>query len=57
MIPLLKEVMGKRPQDSYKFICDWIDNEGKKIQEKQEAKSDWCIIKLLRIMIILIQIF
>lgn len=32
--------MGKRPQDSYKFICDWIDNEGKKIQEKQEAKSD-----------------
>lgn len=39
LIPLLKEVMGKRPENSYEFICSWIDNEGKKIQEEQEASS------------------
>lgn len=31
LIPLLKEVMGKRPENSYEFISNWIDTEGKKI--------------------------
>ena len=40
LIPLLKEVMGKRPENSYEFICNWIDTEGKKIQEQQTANAN-----------------
>ena len=31
LIPLLKELMTKRPENSYEFICNWIEENGPKI--------------------------
>lgn len=32
LIPLLKELIQKRPENSYEFINEWIDQKGPEIQ-------------------------
>ena len=34
LVPLLRKLMAEQPENSYKFICDWLDTEGRKIKEE-----------------------
>lgn len=39
LIPLLKELIQKKPEESYDFIMNWIENKGPEIQKELEAKE------------------
>ena len=38
LIPLLKELMTQKPENSYEFICNWIETKGEKIQKDLEGQ-------------------
>ena len=39
LIPLLKELMTKKPDNTYDFICNWIDTKGEEIQQDISKKE------------------
>lgn len=39
LIPLLKELIQKKPEDSYEFITKWIEEKGPAIQKELEEKQ------------------
>lgn len=40
LIPLLKELIQKKPENSYEFILEWIDTKGLEIQQGLQKGSE-----------------
>ena len=40
LIPLLKELMSKKPENSFEFIKEWVDSKGLEIQNEKGNQGE-----------------